>query len=310
MREPERRGGGVRAGAVDIPGSLPPADIERIGILAAKSVGVDRELRRRIVPQLVAAHERRRRTIAEARAEKDRGHRAERPGRGTRIMWGGLCIALAAAMIALSATFGPIKHFSSTRPEVSWPIAFTAALIGLSAAAILHLLPAPRRGYLLYVAEVLGWVCSGQLALVILYRAAGLHWRETAYSPEQLLIWYPSAATVVLLTVLLVLRWRRRRGQLSPEERLRGARRAPGPDAAALAGALVALAEGGSGIPQGVLDDWADRIEREGRPGNANPERASAAAIAAVAQLDPIEVLARIYADGRIEVERITRGFA
>ena len=309
MREPEPRGSGDRAGAVDFPGSLPLDDIERIGILAAKSVGADRELRRRIVPQLVAAHERRR-DLAEASAGKDRGLRTELPGRSMRVLWGTLCVALAAAMIALSATFGPIKHLSSTRPEASWPIACTAAIIGLSAAAILHLLPAPRRGYLIYVAEVLGWVCSGQLALVIFYRAFALHWRETAYSPEQLLIWYLSAATVVLLTVLLVLRWRRRRGQLSPEERLRGARRAPSPDAAALAGALVALAEGGSGIPQVVLDDWADRIEREGRLGNANPERASAAAVAAVARLDPIEVLARIYADGNIGVERITRGFA
>ncbi|GAA1798121.1 hypothetical protein [Leucobacter iarius] len=319
MRTPDRRGRGDRTEPSGFPGDLPAEAVERIGILAARSVSVDRELRRTLAPRLAATHAIARRARADAaagarRTAQGRGAPPERPGRGTRILWGALCIALMVALIALAATFGPIKHSSTTRPDVPWAIAVVAGIVALSTAALLHLLPSPRRGYPLYVAEVCAWLSAGMLVLVILYRAFGLHWRETEFSPEQIRLWLLCATTVAPLTVLLASRWRRRRARLSPEERLRGSQRPRPPGADAFVAALRTIVEAAGGIPQAVRDDWRARLDREARraagtgTGGA-PAGAGAggilAALAAADGLDPVEVLARIHADGGRDVERV-----
>ncbi|PIJ26653.1 hypothetical protein BMH30_11385, partial [Leucobacter sp. OLES1] len=142
MRTPDRRGRGNRTEPFGFPGDLPAEAVERIGILAARSVSVDRELRRTLAPRLAATHAvaRGAREDAAGRARcaaPSRGAAPERPGRGTRILWGALCIALMVALIALSSTFGPIKHFASTRPDVPWAIAMVAGIVALSTAALL-----------------------------------------------------------------------------------------------------------------------------------------------------------------------------
>lgn len=319
MRTPDRRGREGRSETTGFPGDLPADAVERIGILAARSVSVDRELRRTLAPRLGATHAVARRTREDTagrarRTAQGRGAPPERPGRGARILWGVLCIALMVALIALAAMFGPIKHYSSTRSEIPWAITVVSGIVALSTAALLHLLPSPRRGYPLYVAEVCAWLSAGMLVLVILYRALGLHWRETGYAPEQIRLWFLCATTVALLTVLLGWRWRRRRARLSPEERLRGARRPqkPGPDA--FAAALRTIVDARGGVPQAVRDDWRARLERERRRASGDgarsaPDTAEAtgllAALVAVDGLDPVEVLARIHSDGGRDVERV-----
>lgn len=319
MRTPDRRGRGDRTEPLDFPGDLPSDAVERIGILAARAVSVDRELRRTLAPRLAAAHAIALRAGSEpaggaGRGARGRGATPERPGPGARILWGALCIGLMVALIALASTFGPIRHSVSTRPDVAWPVAVAAGIVALSTAALLHLLPPPRRGYPLYVAEVCAWASTGLLVLVILFRAAGLHWRETEYSPEQVRLWLLCATTAVLCTVLLAWRWRRARVRLSPEERRLGARqpRAPGPDA--FAAALRAIVDAGGGVPQAVRDDWRARLDREARrvagtgtgvgPAGEQPG-GILAALTAVDELDPVEVLARICADGGRDVERV-----
>ncbi|PIJ30486.1 hypothetical protein BMH30_10565, partial [Leucobacter sp. OLES1] len=98
------------------------------------------------------------------------------------------------------------------------------------------------------------------------------------------------------------------------EERLRGAQQPPPPGAEAFVAALRTIVEAAGGIPQAVSDDWRARLDREARraagagTGGA-PARAEAtgilAALAAADGLDPVEVLARIHADGGRDVERV-----
>ncbi|WP_416445784.1 hypothetical protein AB3K78_02185 [Leucobacter sp. HNU] len=318
MRESTERGRRGRAEEAGFPAAFADADVERIGILAARSVSVDRELRRTLAPRLAATHAVRRREIddraASALAARRGATALERPGPFGRILWGSLCVALAVALIGLASTFGPIKQLTSTRADIAWPIAVVAGIVALSAAALLHLLPPPRRGYPIFVAEVGTWTSSGLLALVLLYRASGLHLRETAYSSDQLRLWYACAGGAVLLAALLTMRWRRARAGLTPEEQQRGERRPQPPDAAGYVGALRTIVDARGGVPQTVRDDWRARLDREARRvagtgtgvGPAGEEPGGIlAALTAVDELDPVEVLARICADGGTDIERV-----
>lgn len=283
------------------PAGVPAEDLERIGILAARSVGMDRALARRIGPRLAAAHATRRDAVAAASRQERSA--PERPPAIIRWIWGVLCGVLAAALVGTAAMLGPLKRSSIGDPETSWPIALTAVIAGLVCAVLLLIVPSSRRGYSLYVAEVVFWVCDGLLVAVLLFRAFGGFGRFVEFAPDQLSLWALLAVPLFVVTGALALRWRIARGRLSPEERMRGAARPARASAVSLIEALGVLA---GPLPAAVQDDWAARLEREERP-SAHVRRVSAQTLDAVRLMSPVEVLARLHVDGRIDIEPLRR---